>query len=88
MSDKELNELLTEMDFSSPLRYMYDEDQASKPSALNKEPDDSKRKKVLISDVSLNTSENLIDDYGEEFLIFTLYTKAPNLTELLNLTLF
>ena len=63
MSDKEFNELLSEMDFSSPSRPTNDEESTTRPSILKKNPSDKIIKRVLIPEGSLTPSGNLMDVY-------------------------
>ena len=67
MSDSELDDLLSEMEFSSPSRSVYKEEKEFGPTSRTKGASDaSSEKKVLISDSSLIGSGNLMEVYGEE----------------------
>ena len=68
MSDKELNNLLSKMEFSSPSRSLREEERVVKPSVLKTGPSDkqNRNKKVLISESLLTSKGNLMDLYGEE----------------------
>ena len=68
MADKELNDLLSEMEFSSPSRSLREEERIVIPSALKTEANDkrNRNKKVLISESSLTSKGNLMDVYGDE----------------------
>ena len=67
MSDSELDDLLSEMEFSSPSRSVYKEEKEVGPTGRAKGASDaSSEKKVLISGSSLIGSGNLMDVYGEE----------------------
>ena len=68
MADKELNNLLSEMEFSSPSRSLREEERIVIPSALKTEANDkrNRNKKVLISESSLTSKGNLMDVYGDE----------------------
>ena len=82
MSDKELNDLLSEMDFASPSRSLREEKNLTNPSVMKTGLSDerNRNRKVLISEGSLTSKGNLMDVYGEETIgpDVTLYHKPDS----------